>query len=129
MNKGYAVLARKWHSGDVIELDLPMPIRFVQAHENVDADFGKVSMERGPIVYCAEAVDNYGKVLNLSLDPRGLFEADYKEHVLNGLVSISGTAHRIDRNGKKQDFRAVPYYAWGHRQSGEMAVWLPVWSQ
>ena len=117
----------KWHSGDVVELDLPMDIRFVQAHEKVTADFGKTAMERGPIVYCAEAVDNFGKTSNLAIDPSSSFQAEYHQHLLNGVTVISGKARRTN-DGREQDFRAIPYYAWGHRGVGEMAVWLPVWS-
>ena len=129
LQKGYAILDREWHAGEVVELSLPMPIRLVQANEKVDEDFGKTSIERGPIVFCAEAVDNFGRALNLALAADAALKADFHENLLNGVVVISGKAHRLDHSAKRQEFRAVPYYAWGHRDVGEMTVWLPLWSQ
>jgi len=128
VKKGYASLERKWHAGETVDLVLPMAVKLVQANENVDENFGKASIERGPIVYCAEAVDNFGKVLNLALNANVELQADFHESLLNGVVVIFGEAQRLDHEGTRQQFRAVPYYAWGHRSVGEMAVWLPLWS-
>ncbi len=67
LQDGYATLRRQWQPGDVVELDLPMPVRRVLAHENVADDRGRVAVERGPIVYCVEGADHGGRVLNLVL--------------------------------------------------------------
>lgn len=124
-NNGYIMIARQWQAGDVIELFLPMRVHKVKAHVAVAENSGRVALERGPIVYCAEAIDNFGKVSNLALDLSSDFLSDFYEYVLNGVVIVHGQAFRTDKNGRPQDFRAVPYYAWNHRGVGEMAVWLP----
>lgn len=130
MDKGFAVIRRKWHSGDVIELDLSMPIRRIMAHGNVKDDIGKVALQRGPIVYCAEGVDNAGHVRNLVLTDNAVLEAKYRGDLLNGVVVIKGRVKGLERgnNGvlieKSQQFQAIPYYAWAHRGAGPMAVWL-----
>ena len=130
IDDGFAIIRRKWHSGDVIELNLPMPIRRVTAHGNVKDDIGKVALQRGPIVYCAEGVDNAGYVQNLVLGDNVVLEAQYHSDLLNGVVVIKGKAKGLEYgdNGalieKSRQFQAIPYYAWAHRGAGPMAVWL-----
>ena len=65
--RGYARIDRAWQHGDVIELALPMPVDRIKAHPKVEADIGRVALERGPIVYCLESVDNDGQVRNLAI--------------------------------------------------------------
>ncbi len=132
LEKGYARINRSWESGDVVELILPMPIRRVTAHENVEADRGKVAMERGPLVFCAEWPDNPdGHVRNFLLNDDTPLKTEFLPDLLRGVQVIRGTvdAYRvIDDEGNmaksKKDFVAIPYYAWAHRGKGEMAVWL-----
>jgi len=123
MNKGYAVIDRKWSKGDVVELNLPMPIRRVIAHQKVKDDLNKTALVRGPLVYCAEWVDNDKKVLDLLIPDDAKFQAEYKKDLLNGITVITGNV--LDKSGKKRKLLAIPYYAWSHRGPGEMAVWLP----
>jgi len=128
--KGFASLKRNWKKGDVIELTLPMPIRKVVAHDSVKADAGKLSLEGGPIVYCAEWVDNGGHVLNLMLPKETELQVEHRADLLKGVNVIRGKALALYSNGnepekREQDFLAIPYYAWAHRGAGEMAVWLP----
>lgn len=130
LHKGYASLKRTWKKGDAIELNLPMPIRKVIAHDSVKADVGKLSLERGPIVYCAEWVDNGGHVLNLLLSQDSELQAEHRADLFNGLTVLRGKALGLYSDGtvavkREQDFLAIPYYAWAHRGSGEMAAWLP----
>lgn len=132
MEKGFARIERRWEKGDAIELDLPMPIRRVLCHEKVEANRGRVALERGPIVYCAEAIDNNGQVFNILLTDDIKFEAEGREDLLGGITAVTAEAYGLypDRDGKtivtkKQKFTAIPYYAWSHRGVGEMAVWLP----
>jgi len=130
LQKGFAALKRNWKKGDVIELTLPMPIRKVVAHDSVKADVGKLALERGPIVYCAEWVDNGGHVLNLMLPKETELTMEYRDYLLNGVQVIRGKALGLYSDGtvtskRDQDFLAIPYYAWAHRGAGEMAVWLP----
>jgi DUF1680 family protein len=116
--RGYAVTDRRWDPGDVIELDLPMEIQRIEAHPRVKADVGRVAIQRGPIVYCFEAVDNDGRVSDIILPHDPKFTAEHRPDFLGGVTVI----HAVARDGRK--ILAVPYYAWDHRQPGEMAVWV-----
>ncbi|HEU4386165.1 MAG TPA: glycoside hydrolase family 127 protein, partial [Blastocatellia bacterium] len=130
--KGYVQLTRDWNRGDVIEMTLPMPIRRVVANPQVTADAGRVAIQRGPIVYCAEWPDNpEGHVRNLMLTDDSKLAHEFKPGLLNGVVVVKGKALALSLGDdgnvvrKEQDFMAIPYYAWAHRGSGEMVVWLP----
>lgn len=130
--KEFVRIHRTWNRGDSIVLSLPMPIRRVKSHENVKDNLGRIALERGPIVYCAEWVDNQGSVSNLVLDDAMGLNAEWRGDLLKGVTVITGTAMalKMSEDGKTpvktgQDFVAIPYYAWAHRGEGEMAVWLP----
>lgn len=132
IDRGYAVLRRMWQPGDIIELRLPMPVRRVVAHPEVEEDAGRVAFERGPIVYCAEAVDNNGKVLNLAIPDDIPFVDEHKPDLLGGVTVLEGKGKAVTLAEGEQaprisdvDVTLVPYYAWNHRGVGEMAVWFP----
>lgn len=118
IEKGYAVLQRQWQLGDTVTLSLPMPVRRIEANPRVRADWGRVALQRGPLVYCAEAVDNGGRVGNLVLERAPSFATKYQSDLLGGVVVINGQAL-----GGRQ-VTTVPYYAWDHREPGEMSVWI-----
>ncbi|HEV2294682.1 MAG TPA: beta-L-arabinofuranosidase domain-containing protein [Tepidisphaeraceae bacterium] len=116
MEKGMAVLRRAWRRGDCVELALPMLVRRVVAHEKVKENAGHVALERGPIVYCAEAGDNPGVDLaNLTLPDAAAITAEHRPNLLGG-VTVLGCGDA--------GLTAIPYYAWSHRGAGAMAVWL-----
>jgi len=125
LEKGFARLRRNWKVGDTIELALPMPVRRVVAHPAVTEDEGKVSVERGPIVFCVEGADNGGRVLNLALPDGSELKPEFRRDFLRGVVVLAGKAMAKDNGAKERDFLAIPYYAWANRGPGEMAVWLP----
>ncbi|HSD67267.1 MAG TPA: glycoside hydrolase family 127 protein, partial [Vicinamibacteria bacterium] len=132
LDRGFAVLRRRWKAGDAVELSLPMAVRRVLSHEKVAADEGRVALERGPVVYCAEAVDNGGRAFNLVLPDDARLEARPRADLLGGVTVIAGRALGLHASedgrsvvAREQDFLAVPYHAWAHRGEGEMAVWLP----
>jgi hypothetical protein len=132
MEQGYARIERTWKKGDVIELDLPMPVRRLVAHESVKDDVGKIALQRGPIVFCVEGVDNGGRVLDLALPDSAKLDSEFRSGLLNGVVVLKGQAVVVVKaaDGKvvsrgMKDFTAIPYYAWANRGQGEMAVWLP----
>ena len=132
IERGYARLVREWRPGDVVELELPMPVRRVRAREQVEADRGRVALQRGPLVYCVEWVDNSdGEVRNLTLPGDTPLSAEWVPDLLGGVVVVKGRALRQASDGQgilmetEQDFTAVPYYAWANRGQGEMLVWLP----
>ncbi|MBN1791233.1 MAG: glycoside hydrolase family 127 protein [Bacteroidales bacterium] len=115
MENGYAVISRKWKKGDAVSLDLPMPVRRVMAHEKVTANQGRVALQRGPLVYCAEWPEfSDGKVLNLVLGDDTNLTAEFRPDLLSGVTVITDEA----------DFTAIPYFAWANRGKGEMAVWF-----
>ena len=127
-NNGYAPVRVVWKAGDTIELDLPMPVRRVKAHPKVEANKGRVALQRGPVVYCLEAADNDGRVTNLSLPPDGELKTEHRPDLLGGVTVVKGKALARQAEGepnKPVEFTAVPYHAWDHREPGEMAVWLP----
>jgi hypothetical protein len=122
VEKGFASIRRSFKPGDLLELMLPMPVRRVAAHDEVEGNRGRLALQRGPLVYAAEAVDNEGRVLDLVLPKEASLEANYRENLLGGVVAIAGTARRGD---EEVPFLAVPYFAWANRGPGEMAVWVP----
>lgn len=129
---GYARIRRAWEKGDVIELNLPMPVRRVVSHDKVKADVGKVALQRGPIVYCIEWPDvEDGHVANLLLADGERISSEYRDNLLSGVEVLRGKAQSFSwgknrelKKGKDIVFTAIPYYAWAHRGGGEMAVWL-----
>lgn len=130
--QGYARLRRTWEDGDTVEVNFPMSVRRITANAAVRDDAGKVALERGPIVYCAEWPDNGDQVTQLVLPDGSQLAAERREDLLNGVTVIKGEATalfagqragQVDR--RKQELIAVPYYAWAHRGEGEMIVWLP----
>jgi len=128
---GYASIRRAWKKGDVVELSLPMPVRRVVANERVEADRGRVALQRGPIMFCAESPDNKdGHVLDLVVSDSAMFTAEFRNDLLGGVEVIRGAAFPVRRtldagpqSGSMQEFVAIPYYAWAHRGEGEMTVW------
>ncbi|MGQ8338374.1 glycoside hydrolase family 127 protein [Sunxiuqinia sp. A32] len=110
---GYAVLNRTWRENDVVEYSLPMQVHQIIANENVKEDAGLVALERGPIVYCMEEVDN-PEIDLLTIDGETDFSAIYEPNLLNGVEVIKTT-----------EFSAIPYYAWNNRGANKMKVWLP----
>jgi uncharacterized protein len=131
-DKGYLHIARTWKSGDVVKLSLPMPVRRVYADPHVKADEGRVALQRGPVVYCLEGVDNDGAVRNLVLPKAAKFTTDLDKDLLGGVVVIKGEAQAVtgvDDDDKPvvkpTSFVAVPYCTWDNRKPGPMVVWLP----
>ncbi len=132
VQNGYAVLNRKWKKNDIIEVNLPMKVRRVIANSQVKNDIGKVALQRGPIMYCAEWIDNNGKASNIVLPVGTQFQSEYNPDLLNGIETLHAEvpAVIIKNNGEsiitqKQKFTAIPYYAWANRGKGEMMLWFP----
>ena len=120
--EGYLIISRKWKKGDIVELDMPMPVRKVVAHKNVEANRDKVAIQKGPIVFCAEGIDQKDNhVLNLVYDPETTLESEYRPELLNGVQVITGEAKSTIR----LPLTLIPYHVWANRGPGEMMVWLP----
>jgi hypothetical protein len=137
--RGYVQLERKWQRGDTVELSLPMPVQRIKAHPNVEADLGRVAIQRGPLVYCLEATDNGGRVRNLVIPREAPLGAEHRADLLGGVTVIKGPALALDRidwpdtlylpcarvpGVTPVQFTAIPYFANANRQPAEMMVWM-----
>jgi DUF1680 family protein len=128
---GYVRVRRGWKDGDTVELTLPMTVRRVLAHQAVADDSGRVALQRGPIVYAAEGIDNGDRVFDLVLPDAAPLTAEFQPGLLNGVTVITGGALAVFKgpDGKiveaARPFQAIPYYAWANRGPGQMLVWLP----
>jgi len=135
--KSYITIEQEWTDGATIQLDLAMPVERVYANPRVRQDVGRVAVQRGPLVYCLEEVDNGVATGRIALPADAALTAGGKTKELGGLVVVSadacvaGTGDRDDAlyrtHGATLDpirARAIPYYAWDNRQPGDMCVWL-----
>ena len=137
-NRGY-VPVKGVRSGDVISVHFDMPVRTVRANDHVAADRGRVAVERGPLVYCAEAADNNGaSVLHAVMAKRPSFTVmdNYLIHNTEAKGAPAFAVKAITTDGqvladtadgvavKNHKLTLIPYYAWNHRGTGEMNVWF-----
>ena len=118
VDKGYAVIDRTWRNGDVVSLNMAMLPTLVAADPRVKEDEGYRALQRGPLVYCIEEVDNPTDFSNLSVAEDSDFMIDFKSDLLGGIVAIS-TLDEVPLN-------YIPYYAWDNRDPGKMRVWVPL---
>lgn len=130
---GYLIIDRKWKKGDQVELFLPMPVRRIQANEQVVDNRGKLALQRGPIVYCIEGVDQHDKhIFNKQIPLSSDIHFSFNKQLLNGVGTLSGKVIEIQEDEQHQKterevpFMAIPYSTWNNRGAGEMAVWIPV---
>lgn len=117
VEKGYAVLKGRWNKGDVISLYLDMPVEMVAADPRTLEDEGLRAVQRGPLVYCLEGIDNpdYAEAC-ISADT--VFEDTYDQNLLGGVQAIKATT-------KEQVLNFIPYYSWDNREACPMKVWIP----
>lgn len=119
VEKGYAVIDRKWKNGDKIEFVLDMPVEVVAADPRVKENEGRRAIQRGPLVYCLEEVDNKDGYEDLRIAEDASFTTEFKPDFLRGVVTI--TAKTDD-----QTLNYIPYYSWDNREAGRMQVWVPL---
>lgn len=137
LEKGYVRIEREWKNNDSIELELNMPIERMYSHPNVRQNANHVAIQRGPIVYCLESIDNVDSLHKLSLTKEGILTSIYDGTLLGGVVKIVGDAELADDlkwedklystdkpKNKPFQITAIPYYAWDNRESGQMRVWI-----
>ena len=131
ITNGYATISRTWKKNDKVEVNLPMEVRRVVANENLKEDMGKIALQRGPLMYCAEWPDNNGKTSNIIIPASATFTTEFKPTLLNGVTVLKTEVPAVIINGVenistvKQSFTAIPYYSWANRGKGEMMVWFP----
>ena len=131
---GYAVLTRTWYEGDKIEIEFPMDALYVEADKKIVADTGKIAVQRGPLVYCAEWPDNNkGNILNLVFSDTDSITTEYIPGFLSGtqVIRLSGFQTKRNLTGGidllfGQSVTLIPYAFWNNRGVGQMRVWLPV---
>ena len=130
MADGYIAIARKWKKGDKVELEFDNSPRIVRSNEKVKSNAGKIAVERGPVVYCAEWCDNDFDINGFIVRPNPVL-SEAKSDKLHGIVELTADAETISRGSdgnlavKKVNLSLIPYYAWAHRGEGMMKVWLP----
>jgi DUF1680 family protein len=139
----YVQLERKWEAGDVIRLNLPMPVERIVSHPHVLGNWGRVALRRGPLVYCLEQADHPdADVWDILLHAYVELTPEFVPDLLGGVIVLKGRSVAIDSDGwdellyspqetaitadtRPVDITAIPYYAWANRQAGPMQVWLP----
>ena len=118
---GFARVRRVWSpEGGGVDLDLPMPARRVAANPKVEADAGRLALQRGPVVYAVEGEDNGGSLAGLRLPAEGEIAAQWRPGLLDGVVTLQAPAEKGGHH-----LLAVPYFGWANRAADEMEVWLP----
>jgi DUF1680 family protein len=139
----YAVVERKWAAGDVLELELPMPVRMIVADPRIEQTRNQVAVMRGPIVYCLESVDVPEEVRfeDICLPAGAKWEVQHEGDLLGGITVLKTRALVIERQARQDiggyrrvsdvqglyvDICMIPYYAWNNREEPKMTVWLPV---
>lgn len=131
IQNGYAVINRAWKKNDEILVSLPMEIRQIIANEKIKDNIGKLALQRGPIVYCAEWADNNGKAGNIIVPAGAVFSTEYKPTLLNGVMTLKTEVPVVSITGtesittEKKTVTMIPYYSWANRGKGEMTIWFP----
>lgn len=137
VERGYARLRRLWAAGDEVRLRLPMPAERLYAHPKVRADFGRVALRRGPLIYCFEEADNPdGEVQTLSLPRSSPIGSDWRGDLFGGVVTLKAEGRRetseedaplyapTPPKAREAQLTAIPYYLWANRDPGSMQVWM-----
>ena len=127
---GYLTIDRKWRKNDVVGIHFDMQPRVVKANRKVEADRGKVSIERGPLVYCAEWPDNDFDLMSVLINQQPEFSMGETTIAGTEVKTLNTNAQTLDFDKKGRltvndvELRLIPYYAWCHRGAGKMRVWL-----
>ncbi len=133
IKNGYARITRTWKMGDIVELSLPMQVRKVLATDLIVDDRNKVALTRGPVVFCAEGVDNGGDLKSLVVPIAAPFKYTFDPGLLNGVGTLTGNVEKLSGDGDNRPITKRPsslvlrpYYAWNHRGAGKMMVWFDI---
>ncbi|MCL2008063.1 MAG: glycoside hydrolase family 127 protein [Treponema sp.] len=134
IKNGYACIKRVFNAGDTIKLTLPMEAEFTYCDDRVPYNAGKAAIQRGPLIYCAEEVDNGAQLWNLSLDESAPIQENASIELPSSSIALTARGYRSASRGEtlyplvkpesiEQTITLVPYFIWGNRGVGEMAVW------
>lgn len=113
VENGYLKITRTWKKGDIISLSMDMPVKKVIGNQNIKADKGKMAIERGPVLYCAEGHDNQGKALSIKVNAGQSFTPEFRKDLFGGVTLL-----------RSADVTLIPYFAWANRGANEMTVWF-----
>jgi hypothetical protein len=144
----YLAIKRRWAAGDTVELKLNMKPQVLEASRRVVEDFGRVAVQRGPLVYCLEQLDQptgvalYDVTLDLRKKNSGEFQEEFRSDLLGGIIVLkhAGAVEEGSGSGMKLysaytpdapksravELNFIPYYAWANRTATPMQVWTPV---
>lgn len=133
--QGYLHLEREWQPGDVVSLDFPMQVQRLRAHPHVYHDIGAVALQRGPLVFCYEQIDNGDHLALLRLPKEAPFTERFDANLLGGTIVLEAEAERLEPVNDQlyssaepgvtlTKIKAVPYCLWNNRGEGEMRVWI-----
>lgn len=129
---GYARIKREWTPGDKITVKFPMPVREIIARPEVISDQNRVAVQRGPLVYAFEGIDNEGQIFDTYLPKDNDYSTKYQADLLGGVMVISTNGKSISGNDSGDGIKvedkplmAIPYYTWNNRGPGQMQVWIP----
>ena len=125
------MISHTWKNNDKVTVELPMEVKRVVCIDSVKDNQGKVALQRGPIIYCAEWADNNGKAGNIILPRDSKFITEYRPDLLNGIMTIKTEVPVVtiseneNISTSKRTMTAIPYYSWANRGVGEMTIWFP----
>lgn len=136
IEKGYAYLEGIWTNTN-INITFDMPAKFTYANPEVRADAGKVAIEKGPLVYCLEEIDNGDRLSGVYVNTTQPLEEQFDESLLGGTSVIMAKGRKITYQGWDEHtlygetppvyedvtLKYIPYCYWGNRTPGEMTVW------
>jgi hypothetical protein len=138
----YLPIQRKWAKGDAVRLQFPMQVQAIESNPQIVENVGRVMIQRGPVVYCLEEVDqaNGVKLADAALRVSGKFREEMDEKLLGGMVVIRSEGAVYERprqqlysryegtaaKSRSAELKFIPYYAWANRQPSVMQVWVPV---
>ena len=129
---GYFTIVRDWKAGDKISLELPMDVRQIEANPNAEDDLGKLAVQRGPIVYCLEGVDQKDSIVFNKIIPQGTaFTPSFEKDLLGGVMTLQATAQEIQKDSTLTDVpvKLIPYSTWDNRGANQMEVWIAAGKQ
>ncbi len=134
---GYVSVTRRWKAQEEVRISFDMPVELIQSHPEVRANAGKVALQRGPLVYCLEEADNGENLSALSIDTESEFVINKEPELMKEALSVTGKGVRIlddqwenilyqpyRKQEEEVEIKAIPYFLWGNRKSGEMLVWM-----
>jgi DUF1680 family protein len=135
LEHGYAAVRRTWASGDRIELNFELLVTMKFCRFEVDVNRGRVALTRGPLVYCLEQIDNGSELDAVTVTADAAFVPEERPDLPAGIIALAGRGFREETGNEglyanspaaaqRITLTALPYYAWGNREPGEMQIWI-----